>query len=496
MHITRIPVAALALAFSLAAPAPDALAQTRPERGTATKTQTPPERGAQSPKPTATPIELATDPFKIDSIGLSLQVPVGAVTRLDTIGSQATGTVTPKDGTWILTVMNPSLANRTMSLDDLAKLQLKLLTETSGAKELDRDDNLKVDTRDARRIYVDVPSPKGSGSVVYGVTALQLGAGQFVVFQLVTPRAEFERARPVYETLVAGATFVDVRDLELSRKVVIEAGLRLLSKVEPSDFREILTNYPERWERLYVPAASGADADAKEIGYRRTRAWIGKRGELDPKRTKSQFSGTEAQEGYLVRIDARVIKAPAVVSNTGKPGEETIADTQGLFFLTPDRATEVWTIAVRLREGGKDTLYTETGGRDGTNLGVQMVTDGAPPRDLKPMIQGEGYISRLESFLIPELLLRSKAQTEFGFYNWNSDARKIVLRRDALSRPKDHPELWQITTRLKEDELPQIAFYTEQGRLIRVQQRDGSVWEPIEPAKLKRLWENKKLPMQ
>ena len=44
-------------------------------------------------------------------------------------------------------------------------------------------------------------------------------------------------------------------------------------------------------------------------------------------------------------------------------------------------------------------------------------------------------------------------------------------------------------------EVSVISLFNDQGDLIRTELSDGSIWEPIDPKALVRLWRDKNLPL-
>src|SRR5207253_2840209 len=95
--------------------------------------------------------------------------------------------------------------------------------------------------------------------------------------------------RALYETMVASATLNDPANAGLARAALVEAGKQALAGLNENDYREIIEARGERWDRLYKIPPGGGDALAIERGYRRTRFWVGKKGELDPSRDRSKW---------------------------------------------------------------------------------------------------------------------------------------------------------------------------------------------------------------
>lgn len=429
-------------------------------------------------------VELAEAPFKIESVGFSMQVPVGSRTESSFSGLEAKGMIYAPDQKWVIVLLSFPSPSIEASPQSLMKLQIDQLLKAPGATLLDHNDALVVGNSPACRAYVHIPQSNGQPATVHGLTVLKSSPTAFAVFEMTTSEVDFAKSRPTYETIVATATFTDPSQLQAARKAVIDAGLKVIGALTDSEYREAIAMAPERWERLYRPAPSGADADAQEIAYRRVKAWAGSRGELTPGRSPAAFTVSEQQKGYLVRIDARFRQG------------QGLADIQGLFFMTPDRKDEAWTVSTTRREGKETQTYTETGARSGTDMQIKVQQEGATSRSLKPLLQGEGYITRVEAYILPQLLLRAKARGEFGFYTWQSDLGKIVLRRDTMTQPAGKPDLWKLSTRLHEDAPPQTALLSSKGQVLRTELGDGSLWEPTDLNRLTQLWKSKGLPLE
>jgi hypothetical protein len=149
-----------------------------------------------------------------------------------------------------------------------------------------------------------------------------------------------------------------------------------------------------------------------------------------------------------------------------------------------------------IRKDGKTDTVTEIGARTGKSLVVTIEGTGLPQRTVKPVFQGDGYISRVEAWLLPQLLVKSRVTSDFAFYSYQSEAGSVCLRRDTLEQPIDKPDCWKLTSKLSDDKKPQVSYYNGKGELIRTELPDGSIWEPISFPRLVQLWQGKNLPMK
>ena len=163
------------------------------------------------------------------------------------------------------------------------------------------------------------------------------------------------------------------------------------------------------------------------------------------------------------------------------------------------RRFEVGLIAitdVQQAQAAYDTaVATEIGARNGMSMVVRIEGNGVPQKTIQPVFQSDGYISRVEAWILPQLLIRAGVTTDFGFYSYQSDSSGVTLRRDVLEQPSDKPNLWKLTTKLTEDKPSQTSYYNAKGELIRTEMSDGSVWVPTTYDELYKLWQSKHMPL-
>ena len=458
-----------------------------------------PKKDAQ-PAPPATvynpaPVELSLDPWKLDSVGLTMYLPVDTIAQASSLASTASVQITPKDTTWLINIQTPRTINTDTTpaeiCDGVVTERFKAVGEVyikpeddSGrrgelvgmiGKLIEPRKTIRINGFDTERVYFSVPgnTPKAP-DVVHGLTVFRTAPGQFVIFELVTTAPVFEKARSVYEATVATATFEDPTKILLTRAAGIAAGRRVLEAMTPADLRALLSG-PERWERCYRPASSGADSDAKELGYRRIITRVGRPGELGM---------GNGPEGYIVQMDARMLENGLTV------------DSSAAYFVSMDFETEFWTIRNAIRRERKVETLTERGARMGMSMVVQLEGSGLPKQEVRPVFQSDGYISRAMATILPQILVKSKVAADFGFYGYQSDEMTVCYRRESLEQPVDRPGLWKLTTRLSEKKPPMVSYFNGKGELMRTEMPDGSVWEPITKDKLVQLWKSKGLPME
>lgn len=481
----------------------------------------PAQSQAASPAPTAT-IDLAEDPIRIPSAGLTIFPPAGSTSTTTRLGEQITIRIAPEtfaaDGTrWFInlqTIRPPEPGHTPRSIlerilqskaESVARIRAKEQDESgtridpdtqfahaSQAGLISHDFNLTISGQPASRAYIAAPELDGT-LTAHGYTVFQNGAQRFLVIELIAPPENLATLRPMYETSVGTVRLEDPTELASQRAAAIAAGQAMRARVTESDMRAIVLddngNMRERWERLYAPAPTGADMDATESGYRRIRTWIGKRGELDSRRNPDLYKPDEQVPGYLLRMDTRLLNRDPT-----DPTGLVIVDSSAVFFMSLDREQEAWSINMQVESpSGETSSWKETGARDGRSMTIAVSQSGAAPQAVKPLIEGEGYVSRLEAYLLPDLMLRAGVPLDYGFYAYQPALQTITFRSDSLTERT--ASLWQLETKIAEDADPQVALYRNSGEHVQTILPDGRVWAPTTLDRLAKLWRDKNLPM-
>lgn len=487
---------AIAIAFCLAWSSPT-LAQTNVPTNTGGPRTAQPDK---SPiKPATAAVAFAEAPFRLDALGLVMKVPEGATASSVSLYGRPTTQLMPADNTWILNVQTPKSGSATtlakVTEETLLGIQANegvigrddkmdpRIISTTQAEVLERNDALKINGADATRFYVSAPTPDGKTILVKGYTIFQPSPQQFVVFELVTSKAEFAKSKGIYETVVGTAHFEDASQTAIQRGALVKAGVGFFSGLTEADYVQAMIE-KKTWQRLYQPSPTGSSMDAKELGYRGIRFWRGVRGEIDPQKPKSSYGSAEKQEGYLCSVEGRFII------------EGGVADSRGVYFMTPDRNEEAWSVQTVYRDASDKQVSasSETGARIGESLNVVKKGSGEPVKQLAPPMMGEGYISKFETFLLPRLLVRKKIETTIGVYAW-SERETISYRKDEVARTgSGRSSTWSIKTSFRDEPPSQNYTYTDAGDLIRGEVEGLGTWEPMEPDALFRLWKQKDLP--
>lgn len=478
--------------------------QDRPARAMPSTAAMPPKNsagagGELAAKPAANPgaVVFAQEPVRLESVGLTLYYPDKSIAQVDSAGRDSNITIVPQDSTWSMIVKTPRFEDPDLTNEHISQTALQVIFESYGiSPDLVKDavkagdiilepaagETLTIGGFDARRWYINVPSLQGKEPIVRGYTIITIARSQYITFELLTPKSQFERVRPIYQTVV-GAIKVESNDaIQASRAAAVQAGLELFENVGVTTFREITAARPERWERRYFPSASGNIADEKEVAYRRLRFMMGPRSMIESNPNAARGGGAKG-EGFIYQMDARVLG-----------NDKSVIDSRGVYFLSTDREEEAWILrtAVRSGPGAEPQVGSELGARTGTSMAITTEATGQGVMNYKPIIQSEGYISQVEGALLPWLLMKNNVETEHGFYSWRSGEYRIMLRKDTVEKIPEQG--WKISTQVAEGRTPQVTYYDEKGNMIRSEMSDGSVWEPTTLPELMKIWESKGLP--
>lgn len=454
---------------------------------TPTSAQTSPER------PAAEPVALTEQPYEIRSLGMKVRLPVGASLDSTSVsGLETSFTLTAKDSTWLIRMHTPQSRDTDLTAASVAEGLFEELRKTSTGRDpatgrivpqatvslIERADNIEINGVTAARFYARVPRVDG---VVFntGYTIFPLAPGRFVIFQLDCLEPEFARARNVYETMVATVALVDRADIAGERAAALSLGAKLLEQFDSEELVALIPAGP-RFYRLYRPARTGLPGDDTEVAYQVIEMKRGQRGDLDPRRPQSRWRAADREPGVVVYVKSRFLEGDRVV------------DSDSAYFLSLDRSAEAWSIRMAVKRGRDTALYTETGARTVDAVEVNIVQPGQPTVS-KKWKTPDGYLSQVETHLLPFVLARVGAELEYAFYTYQSQHNDIMFRRDTLEK-SERPGEWTVRTQPNEDAAVDTTTLDADGYIVRKILASGLVMEAIRPDELMRIWRNKGLP--
>ncbi|MEM7627874.1 MAG: hypothetical protein AAF356_00475 [Planctomycetota bacterium] len=416
---------------------------------------------------------LAPDPVSIEGTGVTLRLPEGSAAQTSSFGNTGSARVALPDRLGEIDIQSRRTADTTLDAAAITASILRQLT-TAGGRVLARPASLTIAGQPAQRFYIRTATERPD---VIGYTVLVPEPGRVLTFELVTPVPRFEAARELYEASLATAVLRDSEAVATRRAAAVRAGERFLESLTPEDYRQAINAYTERWERLYLPSDSGTET---ERGYRRIRAWEGAKGELQPDKPEANYNADDATRGWLLRVDARLLD------------DGYIVDTEAIYFLSPDRDTEAWTVRMAIKRDGATSRWTEIGARSGRSITVQTEDPAGGTRIARPTIDGAAYLSTLETYLLPPRLASLGAPTDYAFISYQTQSGQARLRTDTLAPANQG---WTLTTTLSDNDAAQVARLDQRGTPRRTTLPNASVWEPTEFDQLLRLWRTKGLPL-
>jgi hypothetical protein len=494
------------------------------------------QTGASSPaQPPASaggvvvPVELSDEPVVIEAVGLSVRVPRGAVLSTTLIDAATSVTVVDPASRWTVGLSAPRTDRLDVTVDDAIEKAITDVLSADLVKDqrtgevmgsrgaiLERVRELRVagSPEPGQRVYVALPVPGGSGAaggagggrVVRGLVFFKPLPERFVKFELTCNEADFPAARQVFELMVASLTLSDPKAVMSARQNAIQAGIAWLGRLTPADYDAAVkaggdaAGQTTQYFRFFRPSPTGDQADAQERGFRTVRFFKGTRAEVEAG-SPPQAEGPANPMGYLAEVKARLLN-DARSGLSGSGGLEVI-DVEGRYFVSVDRREETWAVTTAVWDGkaGRPVLFTETGTRTGPTMTVVVNAPGQPSKTIRPTLPPEGYITQVETFLLPRLLVRSGVEADLGLYAYQSSAETVSLRRDRLSKaggdgasPEKDGAAWVLTTRPRESDRPQRYELDAQGLVVRGEPAEGMAMVPIEPEALMKLWERAGLP--
>lgn len=326
------------------------------------------------PNQAARPVSVEFDeaPFRRDSIGLEMYLPVGAEAASNEIGGMTNIRINLPDMIGLINVQTARaepdqtvnsvgdeiIRKREESVSSVVRTPGDNRTTRTQATTFDRASNMVLDGKPVDRFYISTPAYSGP-AIVYGYTVFLPTSERIVTFELITTEPNLPIARALYEATMARVAFADPADIALRRGTGLSLGAAVVSQLTPSDFAAVVAPTGPNWEwhRLHIPAQTGADADSTELGYRRVAAYRGSRAELGSAAGARTTDAAGRQDGYLVRVESRTLTPDGTI------------DSAGAFFMTPDGREESWTIRMAIRNhGAKPAVWTETGARSGRSM--------------------------------------------------------------------------------------------------------------------------------
>ncbi len=442
----------------------------------------------------AQPLRLADDPLRLDAAGVFVRVPEGAAIESRTLGAQQVTTVRLPEslGTIVLQArplpddepapaadeFTRRLAAQLLELPDPGDFNPERDRPTTRAGAfLGPGPRLTAPAGPVRPLYLRLAGRAEGAVVERGIAAFVPAPDRVILIDLLCSPERALRARQTFEAVLASVLARDPEAAERTSEIERRQGAALLASISPERFAEVIRSTDAFFERLYRPQEGNVAAE--EVGYRRTAARPGFRGEIAGK-PRDRWSRSDNDAGTIVTVDARLL---------GENGQRI--DSKAIYFLDEFRRDETWAVQMSVRGDGPTTTWTEIGAREGRSLTVNITQGTTARRSVNPTIRVEGYLSRVEAILLPRLLAEAGEPGEFTFASYDSQREGVVERTERFERS---PDGWTLRTTF-EDGRAQTTVVKPDGALVRTSLDSGLIWEPIEFQSLFRLWTSQGLPV-
>lgn len=459
-------------------------------------------QGAQSQQPTA--VELSQNPLNLPGIGLEIRLPVGSTSTQQSMSREVFADILGQDNRWRMTMSTRTSANANLMPEDAARQIREDLQQAFAATRpagTDRGQSFQS----LAEVLDDVGPVQFAGGVGYrfilrqpanaaevpdtirGVAVIGIGPGQMLVWDMTAPKANYALAKAALDATLAGIVAVDGSLTVPDREIALKTGHALIRGIDPTRMRAAFTAHGQRWYRLYRQGENASEDS--EIGYRRVRAWAGKRSDVGGVGSISAAEGRIP--GLLVQIEARSLD-----ESSPQGPDRIIYDSKGTYFVSEDFTKEVWNLLVVIKQGKQQTTYSEVGARDGfEELLITTATPTGSNEAFRQKINEEGYLPLPLALILPTILAETKATGDVGFYTYRSDASAVTFRHDSIRHDTDAPNRYIHSTSVSVDS-PRITKEVDaDGTVLREELPGDRVWVQTTIDELSKIWKAKGLPM-
>lgn len=473
-----------------AAPAKSAPPSATPRSPAAPTNASPLTTPSKAPSPpSGSSTDLDADFMVLESLGVRLQPPKGAVLTKPVTGAMPIYTIddslsTPRYHMQVQTLVS-SLADPTPQaqvsdyLDSMHKKGQKFAVLVNQPW-----------------IHPQVPghllftsTDLGEGVVaIQGWLVLQTGPFEFVVLSVLAAGADFPTIRPVLEASFATIQLDDLAQTAAERFARLRRGYELIQTITQEKLKGLCGSEP----RLYRVWQADDKGREQEIGYYRVAVHAGTMSDAS---SETALKTSDHPTGILVIVQGRTI----IDAAAGR-----FADTEARFWSSWDRASEAWTSRVTER-GGKlaERSIAQTGlrsprglGNPRQNLVVINANAQSRTRDEKQWTVPTGiYLSQAETLVLGEFLPHEGATSiEFAYYAFDQRSMQMPQRVETWGPASDGQ--WRLITQPGIDEPADITLHDAQGRKVRRTEPDGVITELCLPRQLQQIWAEKRLPTQ
>jgi len=448
------------------------------------------ENTVPTSKQAVLPSTLEARAAAIESLGMTLHLPKGAVFARDMQSATPAFVLDdqqdPPRYRCRLSILVPSELDATcesLVSDHLHAMQDRGQKPTILANEL-----LPCGERDGRLFYASVRLDETTTAIT-GWYLVQMAPSQFLVCSVVSSSLDFPPVRTTLRDFFASWDFADRDALAVRQVERLKAGSELLERIDPARLRAAASP-TARWFRIHRLDADGRPA---EIGYMTLSSRPGLRGEVDPSRDPQRFAGIDRDEGLLTEIQSRTVLSI-------KDGAFT--DTAARFWTAWDRQSESWSAIATDRIGKKARSFAETGLRPPPTAAQPlpvlhvMTTSARIPdgTELEWEPDPRYYLSQGELWHLGRLLPRDGSFTgEFGMAAYDGRLAQLPIRQDRWS---PDGKRWMLESQPGRDKPVERSWFDADGLLVKRVEADGTTTELSTQDDIKARWKAAGLPIR
>ncbi|MEX0885676.1 MAG: hypothetical protein WD009_04475 [Phycisphaeraceae bacterium] len=416
-----------------------------------------------------------------DAFGLSFRPPANAA-RLQQTADGAIATFLDRHGLQLSVYIR-----QTQDPVDLktvvARSQHELMMLFNGLLPAGREDDpyVRLAERPGARLYFLVPGDpqRDREEFIIGQAFVQIDP--FTVGQLLfeTQADDYDRAREIFEALLATLELEDPAVLDARRTAMVDAGQALLAELDFAELRARRIGQPQ-WFRITL--------GGRDVGYM----------------LREFAAATE-----LGRDGLRIIE------RTRLHDGDVVYDSESDFFETDDGRTELWSIRTTEREnranrgrgggpragaarelslrleqsmgfGARRRAWAETGVRDRRHI---VVNRESPTRvDRKQWELPEHYLSHVRGRLLADALPRRPEPPAgpIAYYSYDSNGVRLALRTWRVETDEAGGRV--VRERPAPDAAERVGWHDDDGRLQRRRMGDGRMLLPATEQEVLAIW--------
>ncbi|MBI1371202.1 MAG: hypothetical protein GC159_00340 [Phycisphaera sp.] len=267
----------------------------------------------------------------------------------------------------------------------------------------------KVALSDRQAGVLKFHSPQALGGpvfVAFGIVPIDMAS--FVVLEIRCDYDNREKVEPIFDAVLASVEFGDLKELQEVRRKQLDMTRSWRQAMADGGINATIEAalIPEQWYRIIEKN--------KDVGYVNI---VQKHGER------------ELRKGTIVTVRSRVAVKGKYV------------DSLDQYFLSDDDEMEAWSqraterpeiavLAPRGKAAPQNPTIVKTGIRTGPHLTI-TIDDPTGKHATEYVRPDVGYLSQVESWLLPQILPINRPGT-YGFYYYNPEERKITFRTDKV----------------------------------------------------------------